>query len=89
MITLNPVKLNNNITFTNEPKTNNTSTAILSLQSPSAKLGFQKDYTVAKSADAVQQLNPFKAVGYKFIKTYNELTTDSKDKHYPHISFMA
>jgi hypothetical protein len=75
------------ITFGETPRAYDANTAILALQSPSAKLGFQKDYLTTKSADAVQQTNPLRAIGYKLVKTYKELT--SHEYNNPHVAFLA
>jgi len=76
MITINPVKLNNSkpITF-GEGNLNNITPnlAILSLQDPSAKLNFEKDYRLSQEASAVNA-NPILAIGRKFIKAYKMIT---------------
>lgn len=76
MIKVNPVKFNsyNQISF-KENNTNNITPnqAVLSLQNPNALINFQKDFSLSKSADAVQS-NPFKALGYKFYRLFKFLS---------------
>jgi hypothetical protein len=89
MITINPIKINSKVTFGETPNAKVTSsTAILALQSPSAQLGFQKDYLITHKADAVG-FNPVTAIVYKFVKACNELSSHNRDGNYPRVSFMA
>jgi|GEM_PF-3182535 len=94
MITINPIKLNNSkpISF-GEGKLNNLTPnmAILSLQAPSAKLNFEKDYRLTQEASAVNA-NPILAIGRKFIKAYKMITNTPENpdpKTTRQISFMG
>jgi hypothetical protein len=76
MIKVNPVKLNsyNQISFKDNNTNNMTpNVAVLSLQNPNALINFQRDFSLSKSADAVQS-NPFKALGYKFVRLFKFLS---------------
>lgn len=101
MITINPITLNTNsakfISFTNNKNANtNSKVGLMSLdKKPSNKINFEKDLYDTKKADMVQS-NPFKAIGYNFVKAYNILCTpkrraaqtESKYRHIPY-TYMA
>ena len=76
MLKVNPVKLNTSKQISFKENTTNNITpnvAVLSLQNPNALINFQKDFSLSKSADAVQS-NPFKALGYKFVRLFKFLS---------------
>jgi len=96
MITINPVKTNTNITFTNnyDNKTYMDSrVGLMSLdKKPGNKINFEKDLYETQKADMVQS-NPIKAFGYNVIKAYNILCTPKRhaaqtESNYNHIPFM-
>ncbi|MDR1168377.1 MAG: hypothetical protein LBK53_05760 [Heliobacteriaceae bacterium] len=75
MLVVNPIKLNNPVVFKESSSNNLTpSAAILALQTPGAKLKFEKDYRLTQNADVVQRnslLGILNAVKNKFVKAYN------------------
>lgn len=77
MIKVSPVKLNQNRTKITFKENNNNiltpNTAVLSLESPNALINFQKDFSLSRSADAVQS-NPVKALGYKFYRLFKYIS---------------
>jgi len=77
MIKVNPIKFNNynrQISFRENNSDNFTpSSAVLSLQSPNAVINFEKDFSLSRSADAVQS-NPINALGYKFYRLFKFLS---------------
>lgn len=77
MITLNPVKLTRikPITFGNKNNNENNRVGLMALdKNYNNKINFEKDLFITTSADPVQS-NPFKAIGYNFVKAYNILCT--------------
>jgi hypothetical protein len=53
-------------------------TAVLSLQGPDSLVNFQKDFRIAKEADAVQS-NPFKALFVKLYKVFKSFFGKNKN----------
>jgi len=95
MITINPVNFNrvNPISF-GEGNLNNITpnVAILSLQTPNAKINFENDLNRTKKADMVQSQNMFDAIGAKLRKTYDILFSPNYERaprSEQHISYLA
>lgn len=80
MITVNPIKLNNNIAFKENRLHDMTpNVAILPLQNPNAGINFQKEFERSTKADAVQS-SMLPALAYKFVKTYNILFSPKRNE---------
>lgn len=103
MITVNPVRLNNNYTTYNKKYMSfgdsqlnnlNSKVGVMSLdKKPNAKIIFEKDLHETRKADMVQS-NPIKALGYNIAKAYNILCTPKRratqaESTYVHIPYMA
>jgi hypothetical protein len=101
MITTNPIKLNNPITFQGENNNNLPKALIRPLQGPAAGTSFEQkafeaeavdNYRLSMEADAVQN-NPLRAVFNKFIKAYRLITPPRDGNIDPiianHIGYMA
>ncbi len=97
MITINPVKLNNPITFRENTENFPNSALIRPLQGPAAGTPFEQkvfeqkamdDYKLSMEADAVQN-NPLKAAYKKFVKAYKVLFPAHETNIDQHIMYMA
>ena len=94
MITINPVKITNSkpITFLNNNNKNSRVGLMALDKNSSNRINFEKDLYITKNADSVQT-NPFKAIGYSFVKAYNILFTPQKntpvERNYIHVPYMA
>ena len=94
MIRINPIKLNNynnQISF-REGNLNNITpdVAILSLQTPNAKINFENDASRTQKADVVQSPSLVEAFGAKIRKAYDILFSPNYDRvEQRHISYMG
>ena len=92
MITINPITLarTNPISFGNN-RNNNVGLMALDKNSKN-QINFEKDLYITRNADAVRS-NPFKAIGYSFVKAYNILrapkNTSQVEYNYIHVPYMA
>ena len=94
MITINPVKLNTQITFRNNTNNNNTKTGLIALDKNSGnRINFEKDLYITENADSVRS-NPIKALAFNVVKAYNIFTkpqnkSQKTNSNYVHIPYMA